>query len=282
MSVAGASPRRRLGQHFLQDHEVLAEMVQVAEVSSDDRVLEVGPGPGILTRHLLAAGAEVDGVEIDPAMQKVARALIEPELSERLHWHEGDAMEGTRRVGKVLAPLIDDATAFVSNLPYSIAGPLLAAIVSRDEGPKRLVVMVQSELAERLMSPPGRKTYGPLSVVMSLGADVTRIRRVSPGAFWPRPKVFSSVLRIEKHPGRPTNREFLQLDGFLASAFHNRRKTIVNSIAQAEAVSPEEVKSCLCLDKKSQKSRAEVFSGVELRSLAQRWAGNAPGERDRP
>lgn len=278
LAAAGASPRKRHGQHFLLDDNLLAAIVRAAEPLDGKRVLEVGPGPGLLTRHLLGAGARVVGLEIDPLMHAVARDLMGELPPASLRWIEADALAGSRRLGPELAQTLGHVDAMVSNLPYNIAGPLLGALACHPTPPARQTVLVQREMGDRLTAQPGSRDYGPLAVLMALTSRVKLDRPVRPQSFWPPPRVESVVLVIEPLPDRPDSATLDLVSGFLAAAFHNRRKTLWNSVRNAPggqsgaARAPEAWKTL----------RAEALDPVQLCALAHTWAGIAPGERHRP
>jgi len=284
LEAGGAVPRKRHGQHFLLDDNLLAAIVRDAGVGLADQVLEVGPGPGLLTRHLLAAGCRVVALEIDPAMTGVARALIEPALrgAGRLRWIEADALAGGRRLGPELLAALPECSALVANLPYGIAGALLGSLAGHPAAPGRSVVMVQRELAERLMAPPGTRDFGPLAVLVALTSQVRLLRRVPARAFWPAPRVESAVVSLTTLPDGPPAAALDALRAFLGGAFHARRKTMVNSLAEWSGTSAHDVLACLSLQENQQKWRAEAFEAVQLFELAQVWAVHALGERHRP
>ncbi len=281
---AGAAPLKRHGQNFLLDDNLLAAIVRDAEVVPGEVVLEIGPGPGLLTRHLLAAGAEVRAVEIDPAMEAVAEQLVEPALREggRLTWIHADALDGPRRLGPGLRAALPGTRALVANLPYHVAAPLLACLMSEEAAPERQVVMIQKEFADRLTAAPGGRDYGPLAVLAAVTSRARTLRRVPARAFWPVPKVQSAVLRLDRRPGRPASAEVRELETFLGLAFHARRKTLLNSVAEASGRSAGEVQSVLELQENEQKKRAETFEPLQLHALARTWADYAPDERLRP
>lgn len=282
LAAVGASPRKRHGQHFLWRDEHLAAIVARAAVGPGDTVLEVGPGPGLLTRHLLAAGADVVAVEIDPAMRRVAdRLLDDVERLECLEWIEADVLAGTRRLSPPVAGRLVACDKLVANLPYNVSAPLIALVLGADEGPERLVVTVQREVADRLLSGPSSPDYGPLSVQVALRATGEIVRPLSAGCFWPPPRVRSAIvdLRRRSEPLVPLPEG---LDAFLSAAFHNRRKTLVNSLSTAVGEGAGDVIARLGLDKNQEKVRAEALSPVQLCTLATRWADHAPGGRLRP
>ncbi|MCB9898435.1 MAG: ribosomal RNA small subunit methyltransferase A [Planctomycetes bacterium] len=282
LAAHGAAPLKRHGQHFLLDDRLLATIVQEAGLHAGEGVLEVGPGPGLLTRHLLAAGAPVLAVEIDPLMRRVADDLIEPELRERLTWIESDVLAPGRRIAPVVEDHWGGCRALVANLPYSISATLLGALAVHPAGPERFVVMVQREVGERLLAGPGGKDFGPLAVLMALTQRLRRVRKVPPGAFWPVPKVDSVVIAGERRADRPPPQQLETLSAFLAMAFHNRRKTLPNSLAEASGRTVAEIVALLDLQENRQKERAEAMEALKLYDLSQRWTACAQGERHRP
>lgn len=282
LEAAGAPPRRRHGQHFLVDDNLLAALVREAEVGPEDVVLEVGPGPGLLTRHLLATGARVRAVEIDARVEGAARRLVEAELQPRLHWTSADALDGPQRLSRPLLDLLPGSTRVVSNLPYNVAAPLIALLLAEGSAPDHLMVMVQAEMAQRLLAGPGSRNYGGLSVSCALLAEGRVTRRVPPEAFWPVPKVASAIISLHRRPDRPAADEMRALHDFLARAFHARRKTLCNSVGERSGLPAGQVAQLLELDEIFQKLRAEAFSPLQFRALARTWAAHAPGERHRP
>ena len=278
---AGAPPRRRHGQHYLQDANLLAAIVRDAGVAPGDVVLEIGPGPGLLTRHLLAAGAEVRAVEIDPRLKSVAERLIEAPLWPALRWVEGDALEGPRALSPRLREQLPGCTHVVSNLPYNVAAPLIVLLLEEPAAPDQMVVMIQAEMGERLLAAPGGRDYGNLSVVLGLCAEARVLRRVPPAAFWPQPNVDSVVIELRRQVDRPAAEALRELHEFLGLAFQARRKTLPNSVAQASGVPVAEVCHRLGLDEKVRKLRAEAFSPVQFAALAHTWASYASSGRKR-
>ncbi|MFT7465056.1 MAG: 16S rRNA (adenine1518-N6/adenine1519-N6)-dimethyltransferase, partial [Pseudohongiellaceae bacterium] len=225
------------------DNNLLAAIVRDAGISADDTVLEIGPGPGLLTRHLLATGAVVRAVEIDPGMRPVSIDLIERDLAPRLTWVEADALAGGRQLSSQVLDLLPGCRTLVANLPYGISAPLLGSLALEPEAPAVWVVMIQKEMGARLGAQVGTRDYGPLAVLMSQCTVIRELRKVPPQSFWPRPKVDSVVVRIERRAEQPARDELLDLQGFLAAAFHTRRKTLVNSLSEAWSESSAEVMS---------------------------------------
>jgi len=197
----GLSPRKALGQNFLVDQNLLAKLVAAASLSPGERVLEVGPGTGVLTEELLARGCEVVACELDAGLA----ALLRDRLGDdpRFVPVEGDCLDRKR----ALNPEVDRALTgapfkLVANLPYGAASPLIALLATVYHpvgGPGCLgqYVTVQREVAQRLRAGPGGRDYGELSVVVRAMCTVRSIARLGPACFWPRPKVESEMLAIE-------------------------------------------------------------------------------------
>jgi 16S rRNA (adenine1518-N6/adenine1519-N6)-dimethyltransferase len=227
MTFAAHRTRKRFGQHWLKDERVLQQILAAAELSADDTVLEVGPGRGALTERLLASpAAAVRAVELD-------RDLVEG-LQERF----GGDSRFELTPGDVLAVPLPEAGIVVANIPYNITGPLLERLVGRLDRPvlqpyRRLVLLMQQEVGERIRARPGSSAYSALSVRMQLLARCSSVCLVPPRCFQPPPKVMSEVVAIDPLP--PDQ----QLDPGLARAvetllrrcFAARRKMLRNTLA---------------------------------------------------
>ncbi len=216
-----AKARKSLGQHFLSSPSVARRIVQLAGVGQGTRVVEVGPGLGALTEHLIAAGARLVCVERD---DRLADELLERWPG--LELIRADAMKldwATRLEG--------DGWRCVSNLPYNVGTHIVSRMVRTPGTFEQLVVMLQREVAERICAAPGSKVYGALSVELQARAHCEQLLRVKPGSFHPPPKVDSAVIRLV--PGRHPALEGLdleQLDRVVRAAFNQRRKTLRKSL----------------------------------------------------
>jgi len=215
------TPRKSLGQHFLSSPSVAQRIVQLAEVGQGARVVEVGPGLGALTEHLLAAGAQLVAVERD---ERLADELIQrwPEIE--LHRDDAVRIDWSERLEG------SDWTC-VSNLPYNVGTHIVSSMVRTPGTFRRLVVMLQLEVAQRICAEPGSKTYGALSVDMQSRARCEMMLRIKPGSFHPPPKVDSAVIRIDLglHPA-VVGMDLAQLDQVVRTAFNQRRKTLRKSL----------------------------------------------------
>ncbi|MEZ5149899.1 16S rRNA (adenine(1518)-N(6)/adenine(1519)-N(6))-dimethyltransferase RsmA [Rhodococcus zopfii] len=222
----GVRPTKQLGQNFVHDANTVRRIVSVAGVGRDDVVLEVGPGLGSLTLALLDVVDRVIAVEIDP---KLAARLPEtvaqraPELAGNLDVALRDAMK-VRPDELPVAP-----TALVANLPYNVAVPVLLHLFAEFPSLRTALVMVQSEVADRLAAPPGSKVYGVPSVKACFFGEVRRAGAVGRAVFWPVPQVESGLVRIDRYTEPPwpmdaesRRRVFAVVD----AAFAQRRKTL--------------------------------------------------------
>jgi 16S rRNA (adenine1518-N6/adenine1519-N6)-dimethyltransferase len=218
-------PRRSLSQNFLTDAAALDAIVEAAELAEGDRVLEIGPGLGVLTRRLLAAGASVLAVELD---QRLA-AYLRRELGgiERFELLEADALSLHPRE---IFP--GESYKLVANIPYHITSPLLHALLEGERPPELAVLLVQLEVAERVAAPPGQMSY--LSVFTQNIADAEVVARVPAAAFEPSPDVDSAVLRLRRRadpsvaPG-PGREPFYRV---VQAGFRQRRKQIHNGLSR--------------------------------------------------
>jgi 16S rRNA (adenine1518-N6/adenine1519-N6)-dimethyltransferase len=245
----------RLGQNFLTDTNLLDAIVRDAELEPDDVVLEVGAGEGPLTERLAAAAAQVHTIEIDrglePALAKVANL---PNVD--LHW--GDALRLD------LAGLEPPPSAVVSNLPYSIATPLIIRTIEELPSVKRWTVMVQREIADRLSAAPGRREYGAPSVLVQLACKTKMLRSVNPSVFRPPPRVGSAVIGLWRTgPGAdPATRDLVR------AAFAHRRKTLARSLAHARPGILGRTRAVLPELGLRLQTRAEAVSPLEFVELA--------------
>ncbi len=223
LRAAGLDARKRFGQHFLLDLNICRKIVRIAEVSQGDDVLEVGPGPGGLTRALLETGARITAVEKDyrfiPLLQQLAGAA-----KGRLRVIEGDALALDETAE--LTP----GAAIVANLPYNVSSPLLVKWLTGSFRPRSLTLMFQAEVARRIVARPGDTDYGRLGVLAQSVAEARIAMTLPARAFTPPPKVESAVVSLRPHADRPTDRVLEQLQQVTAAAFGQRRKKLRSSV----------------------------------------------------
>lgn len=220
--------QKKYGQNFLIDTHVLDKIIRAAEISSDDFVLEIGPGIGTMTQYLAEAAREVAVVEIDDKLIPILEeTLKEYENVTIIH---GDILkvdiEGLVREKNQGRPV-----KVVANLPYYITTPIIMGLLEGSAPVDSITVMVQKEVADRMKVGPGTKDYGALSLAVQYYARPEIVANVPPNCFIPRPKVGSAVIRLTRHQTPPVQ---VQDEGFLfriiRASFNQRRKTLVNSL----------------------------------------------------
>ncbi len=222
----GIRPKRSLGQNFLVDDNILRVILDRLEAGPEDVVLEVGAGLGVLTQALLSVSAAVHAFEIDRRLELPLHATLGDDPRLHLHWE--DVLHAR------LEDLSPAPTLCASNLPYNVAAPFLAESLRRLPGIRRYCVMVQREVAERLASPPGSKSYGSLSVWVQLNARVREVRPLSRAIFVPKPHVDSSLVTLERRERDDlVAREPVWVRRVIDAAFAQRRKSLVNSLSAA-------------------------------------------------
>ncbi|MDH2428717.1 16S rRNA (adenine(1518)-N(6)/adenine(1519)-N(6))-dimethyltransferase RsmA [Sphaerisporangium sp. TRM90804] len=221
-------PTKRLGQNFVIDGGTVRRIARVAEVSPDDVVIEVGPGLGSLTLALLPEARRVVAVEIDPvlaAQLPITVAGRAPSLADRLSVVRADAM--TVRPGDLDA----EPTTLVANLPYNVAVPVVLHLLAVLPSLRRGLVMVQSEVADRMAAGPGSKVYGIPSVKAAWYADVRRAGPVGRTVFWPVPNVDSGLVALTRREPPVTSASREEVFAVIDAAFAQRRKTLRAALA---------------------------------------------------
>ncbi|WP_246018680.1 16S rRNA (adenine(1518)-N(6)/adenine(1519)-N(6))-dimethyltransferase RsmA [Saccharothrix australiensis] len=223
----GVRPTKKLGQNFVHDPNTVRKIVAAADLSADDVVLEVGPGLGSLTLALLPACRALAAVEIDPVLAaRLPRTVAEraPGLADRLTVVEADAM----RVTADRFP--EPPTALVANLPYNVAVPVVLHLLAELPSLRTGLVMVQSEVADRMAAGPGSKVYGVPSVKLAWYADARRAGPVSRSVFWPVPNVDSALVAFTRHDPLSTVDQKV-LFSLVDAAFAQRRKTLRGALS---------------------------------------------------
>ena len=223
------SPKKSLGQHFLVDRNLLAVIERLANLSSDDVVLEVGPGLGVLTTFLADRVRHVHAIELDRALEAPLRDALGGRTNVDLVLGDALAVD--------LAALDPPPSKLVSNLPYNVATPLVAETLMGAPALASWCVMVQREVADRFFAEPGTKAYGAVSVLVRLHARRTGLHPVSRTVFRPPPNVDSALVAFDRIPP-PANAE--QVRRLVTAAFGHRRKTLANAVALAGLATRED------------------------------------------
>ena len=206
--------KKRFGQHFLTDRTILRRIVRFARINPEDTVVEIGAGAGALTAELAGAARHVIAIEIDRDLIPALRAS----MPANVEVVEGDALAVEFPRG---------AFHVVGNLPYNVATPLFKKFIDHRDRISDVTVMIQKEVAQRLVAEPSTGDYGPLSILIQYYATVKYGFTAPPGAFKPRPQVDSAVVRLEWKPGVPGDRAFTD---FVHHTFSSRRKKLVNNL----------------------------------------------------
>jgi 16S rRNA (adenine1518-N6/adenine1519-N6)-dimethyltransferase len=224
----GLRPTKQRGQNFVIDPNTVRRIVRTADLSPEETVLEVGPGLGSLTLALLAAGHRVTAVEIDPLLAGALPGTVAeyaPGQASALTVVLADAMA-------VTADQIGAPSACVANLPYNVAVPVLLHLLQISPTMRHGLVMVQSEVADRLAAPPGSRTYGVPSAKAAWYAEVRRAGPIGRNVFWPAPNVDSGLVAFSRRPAPETAASREEVFAVIEAAFSQRRKTVRSALAR--------------------------------------------------
>lgn len=224
---SGIRPERGFGQNFLIDPNILDVIEQLAGLAGDDVVLEVGPGLGVLTERLLDRCRLVHCVEIDRRLAAILEEEFGGRPGFRLHMADAMALD--------FGPLEPPPVKFVANLPYNVAVPLIIKSLEELPAVGLWCLMLQKEIADRLFAATGAANYGAVSVMVRLLCEKIAQRRVPGTVFYPRPRVSSSLLVFSRRRRAAAIGPFPAVKSFVYAAFGHRRKTLVNSMAEAGA-----------------------------------------------
>lgn len=217
------TPRKRFGQNFLHDSQVIHRIIQAVAPASTDHLVEIGPGEGALTRELLPLCRRLDAVELDRDL--VTRLSRQFGDADHFHLHSADALAFDFGGLRETEPL-----RIVGNLPYNISTPLLFRLFEQLDKVRDLHFMLQREVVERLCAAPGSKAYGRLTVMAGYYCRAEHLFDVEPASFYPPPSVMSSIVRLEPHPSPPVAVSHEALGRIVMAAFAQRRKTLRNAL----------------------------------------------------
>ncbi|MGJ3507962.1 16S rRNA (adenine(1518)-N(6)/adenine(1519)-N(6))-dimethyltransferase RsmA [Enemella sp. A6] len=261
-------PTKQRGQNFVTDANTVRRLVGLAALTPQDVVLEIGPGLGSLTLGLLEAAAHVTCVEIEPALaRRLPRTVAErmPGAEDRLTVVEADAL----RVDRIPDPA---PTAIVANLPYNVAVPVLLHLFSIVDTWRTGLVMVQSEVADRLVAGPGSRTYGVPSVKTAWYAEATRSGQVGPNVFWPVPRVDSGLVRLRKQEPPATTATRARVFTVIDAAFAQRRKMLRSALSGLAGSSAAAVEALTAAGIDPQ-SRGESLTVADFARIAEHLPG---------
>jgi 16S rRNA (adenine1518-N6/adenine1519-N6)-dimethyltransferase len=252
-------PHKRLGQHFLIDPNIVRKIVALAALGPDDSVLEIGPGRGILNRALCSIAGSVTAVELDPQLvEYLTETLTE---CRNLDLRRGDALDFPCHT-------LPAGTVVVANLPYYVSTPLLFKLLDAPDRIDRMVLMLQTEVAKRLVAKPSTSEYGVLSVLTQYWTEPSLAFRVPATCFRPRPEVDSAVVRLvmRESPSVHVKDETL-FTRIVRAAFAHRRKTFSNSLRD-EGLLAEQISRAMSQASIDPSRRAETLSLAEFAALS--------------
>ena len=263
---SGARAQKSMGQNFLMSDEVINCIVSASTLHSDVPLVEIGPGLGVLTRVLAPRVQKMWAIELD--IHKIG--ILNKELKGLpIELVNQDALKLD------LNELWGDKKGYlVGNLPYYITSPLIMHFLEQADRLSGMTIMVQKEVADRIAAPPGSKTYGILSIAVQISAEVTKVMDVSPSAFWPAPKVTSTVIRLDLRPYPGFDVDKKDFFRVVKAAFSQRRKTLGNSLAGGLGLKKEEVIERMQSAGISDGRRAETLSIEEFQELTKAFAKN--------
>lgn len=264
----GLHADKRLGQNFLQDHFALEKIATAAEIQADDCVLEIGPGLGSLTRYLAVCARQVTAVELDPDLLNPLKAVLTPHPNVRIV--HGDILD--LRV----ADLVDQSGYIVAaNIPYNITSAIIRHLLESDPKPRRIVLTIQKEVAERICAKPGDLSLLALSVQVYGSPSIQA--KIPAGAFHPIPNVDSAILRIDIYDQPLVSAEMLSTFFKLIKAgFSQKRKTLRNSLSSGLHIKPQDAETLLNKSNIDPMRRAETLSIAEWKGVCETMAqGNS-------
>ena len=259
MSTYEHRARKRFGQNFLHDTNIIQKIINVINPQSNDHFVEIGPGLGALTIQLIKYNTKLDIIEIDRDLIEHLKKEFETETNFTIHEHDALKFD--------YASISTDNIRVIGNLPYNISTPLLFHLISYAKIIQDMTFMLQKEVVDRICSSPDNKQYGRLSVMLQYQCEVEKLFTVKPGAFNPAPKVDSAIVKLIPRKIIKNNaRDFNQFSTIVLDAFSQRRKTLRNTLKKH--LTEQEIIDCNI----DPSTRAETLTVDEFVRLANRSA----------
>jgi 16S rRNA (adenine1518-N6/adenine1519-N6)-dimethyltransferase len=278
LSEEGVKPNKRLGQHFLIDLNLMRKLVEYANISSEDVVLEVGCGTGSLTEALSECAGMVVAVEVDKTLCHIARGEVIK--ARNVVILNTDVLDNKHNLNKEVIEAIKSARCkfngrflLLSNLPYHAASPLLFNLCVGPVVVDEMYITVQKEVADRMIAEPGRKEYGPLSIVMAATGKVELLKVLKTSVFWPTPRVESAFVKFSRENNKVEQIKDKRLFEEILHLFMQHRRKMVISSAKfaagrlAEINNWQQIFEQLCINPKNRPEQLNVSEYVELSNL---------------
>lgn len=257
----GLYTKKKLGQHFLVDDNIIAHILALANIQPTDRVIEVGPGVGTLTTALVESGAHITAVEFDADLPAVLDYTIVEYHGEKAAVNfalvRGDAAHLS---AEELSAPFGEPTMLVSNLPYQVAATIVLRYFEIFESMTSATVMVQTEVAQRMAARPGNKNYGAYTAKLNLLARASKSFAVSRQSFMPPPRVESTVIRLDRKTLVSSLDEYVRIARIIDAAFAQRRKTLRNNLKSSLSLSSEMVEAACAQAGIDPAARAETLT----------------------
>jgi len=261
----GLYAKKNLGQNFLTDGHVLTKIVNAAEAGADDLIIEIGPGLGVLTAKLAEKAGKVAAIEIDSDMAAILRKTM-PQNVEIINQ---DVLKTD--IGAIIAAANLPIAKLVANLPYYITTPIIFSVFENNPNIKSMVVMVQKEVADRMLAAPSTKAYGLLTLSVAYYGRVSLVANVPPNSFFPRPDIHSAVVKIDIAPHSHINHQIFA--AITKAAFANRRKTLQNCLFNSDlGLTKDAAATLLAGADLTENIRGEALSFADFTRLAEIYA----------
>ena len=267
----GLRMNKKLGQNFLIRHSVVDDIADAADLGEGDPVLEIGPGIGTLTQALAETGAAVTAVELDDHLLPVLDKTLE-------HYDNVRVVHGDIMRTDIETLMNHKPFKVCANLPYYITTPIIMKLLEQKLPIERIVVMVQKEVAERMVAVPGHKIYGALSVSVQYYTEPKMLFEISPKCFMPAPEVTSAVVAMDVRREPPVDlMDEKRFFSVVKAAFQQRRKTLSNALKNT-GMSKEQIANVLEAASIDGKRRGETLSLQEFADIANYWVKTTNGE----
>jgi len=268
MHQHGLYPKKRLGQNFLIDRNILKKIADSCAISPEQYLVEIGPGLGGLTQELARCCRGVLAIEIDASLEPILRTLVTDEPNIRIIFQDVLKVDIETELQRAFGLPEILPYQVCANIPYNITTPILFKLLENCPHMQSATLMMQKEVGERIMAVPGNKDYGRLTLSTAYYADVQHIMSVSHHCFHPKPEVDSVVLKIvPQHPKKVSINNEELFKSFITAAFQKRRKTILNITSMFFGVSKEEAEQKLKLVGLGNNLRPENLSLIDIANL---------------